>query len=100
MLSINRVDLTREIVASKDQGELTPRGLSLISKLIAHCSSKYFETSDDMSYAILYTADKIMEDKSWTGFNPKVSDDAYPYMVQIIRCCFAKYRKDRYNNGR
>lgn len=93
MESFNKEDLTREIIESKQQGELTSKGLYLISKLIAHYARRDFKTSHDRSHAILYAADKIMENKNWLGFNEEVSDNSFAYMAQVIKGYFAGYKK-------
>ncbi len=86
---VNNKELLREIIASKQQDELTPRAVELIIKMAEELSTvlkyKYPEDREDCIASGL--ADVM---RHWRSFNPEKSDKAFSYYTQVLKNGMAK----------
>ena len=94
MKYINYIELTEEIILSKEAGELTYRAIELIKEIAKIKIAKY-KYSDKKLFESLAVKDVILK-KHWIKFNPEKSDNAYGYISQLIGCFAASYNRKKY----
>lgn len=88
-LDINNADFTREIVLSKERGELTPKATDYFVKLANHAIKALPYTDprdreDCIQFALL---DLLLY---WKNFDPNVSNNAFAFFTQITYNGYAK----------
>lgn len=89
--------LLKEIIASKEAGELTPPALQMLCRIAQEISKtmsyKYAEDRDDcMAFAI----EDIL--RYWKGFDENISRNAFAYYSQMTKHGLAKGYKKLYGN--
>ena len=88
-LEINNADFTREIILSKQRGELTPKAVDYFVKLANHAIRALAyndprDREDCIQFALL---DLVLY---WRNFDPQVSSNAFSFFTQIAYNGYAK----------
>jgi hypothetical protein len=82
-------ELYAEIIASKEQDELTPRAVELLWSIAKESSKKLkYKDEDDRQDCIMFAMEDVL--KYWRGYNPEKSKYPFAYYTQMIKHGFAK----------
>lgn len=82
-------DLLREIIISKERGELTANAVVMIMKISTKASEKLkYKREDDRKDCIATGVQKCL--MYWKNFNPEKSTNAFAYFTQIIKNGFTE----------
>jgi len=86
---LNNKDLLAEIIASKEQDELTPKALKMLMMLADRSSNRLpYNNPDDKQDCIAWAYMDLY--KYWRNFNPEKSTNAFAYFTEICKRGFAK----------
>lgn len=91
-------ELREELIKSKEIGKLTENAVEMVSKMITSLSHRYvwpwlkeMEVAEAIDQSILAEVLAFVScGKHFTKYNPEVSENAFAYMSQVIRCSFAQ----------
>jgi hypothetical protein len=82
-------DLLRELMISKERGELTANAVVMIMKISTKASEKLkYKREDDRKDCIATGIQKCL--MYWKNFNPEKSTNAFAYFTQIIKNGFTE----------
>lgn len=82
-------ELYAEIIASKEQDELTPRAVQLLWTIAIESSKKLkYKDEDDRQDCIMFAMEDVL--KYWRGYNPEISKYPFAYYTTMIVRGFAK----------
>jgi len=95
MKSLDRYSLNFEMAMSRKKGRMTEKLGDILIDLSTRIISRYKISEDLKQDAINNGALKAC--MYWDRFNPERADDAWPYMIQIIKSSFAGFYKKEYD---
>jgi len=82
-------DFLRELMISKERGELTANAVVMIMKISTKASEKLkYKREDDRKDCIATGIQKCL--MYWKNFNPEKSTNAFAYFTQIIKNGFTE----------
>lgn len=86
---LNDKDFTREIILSKELGELTPTAQKMLTLLPKRIIKKFRYSNPDDEDDCLQTAYLVIF-SNWKGFNEQKYDKAFSYFSEIVKRAIAR----------
>jgi hypothetical protein len=82
-------ELKREVLASLEKGELTPKAVDIFQKMAKEISKKFrYKDDEDRKDCIAFAMMDVL--RYWKSFNPEKSKYPFAYYTQILKNGFAK----------
>ena len=82
-------ELKREILISKERGELTPTAVTMFQLMANEISKKFrYKDDEDRKDCIAFALMDVI--RYWKSFNPEKSKYPFAYYTQILKHGFAK----------
>lgn len=86
---VSNKELLEEIIKSKEKGELTPRALEMLDRMIKEISKIFkYKLNEDREDCQAFAMEDVI--KYWDRFDPSKSNNAFAFYTQMIKNGFAK----------
>jgi len=86
---VSNKELCKEIIISKEKGQLTPEALRMLDRMVKEISKVFkYKMEEDKEDCQSFAMEDVI--KYWNRFNPEKSNNAFAFYTQMIKNGYAK----------
>ena len=86
---VSNKELCKEIIISKEKGQLTPEALKMLDRMVREISKIFnYKLEEDREDCQSFAMEDVI--KYWNRFNPEKSNNAFAFYTQMIKHGYAK----------